>query len=276
MEFQLTPELLDKIDQYIKGELEGDTLSAFEQELESNEALREEMIIQKRLFDAISHNSSELDLVPNMTDKEIQEKSKNPEYQSVSDKIRATGIEFTQNNPSTKKSMGAKIMRLAPAIAAIFLVVVISTVYLVNNNQSIDQYYYDNVNWHAELISFTEKGDSKNNYASAEKFFEAKNYSKTIEALKDINPEDELYPYGLMYLGASYANLNKDQEALQVFNQLAQMNEFAESSKGLWYAALIHLKLKDEEKAKEVLNAILKDVGNYHYKDAKQILEDLN
>ena len=275
MEIELTRALLDKIDQYIKGELEGPALLAFEQSLEKNPALKEEMMIQKRLFQTIGSSNLGPDSPSEKFDDEILEKTKSTEHQVLSDKIKKIGQGYIENPPAAKKSIQTRLRQIIPALAAIFLLVIISTVYLVNDSQDIDHYYHDNANWNTELISFAEKGDTKSAYEKAETFFNAKEYEKAIQSLEEIKKDDILYPYGLMYIGASNANLNQDPQALQAFNALALMTEFSESSKGLWYAALIHLKQKDKENAMKILNIIVKDAGNYHYQDAKQILKEL-
>ncbi len=275
MEFHLTREVLDTIDQYIKGDLEREKLLAFEQELENNAALREEMLIQKQLFKTIQTKYLDSESLANNQSNALQEKLNIPEYQALSKKIKDVGNEYIQNPPPEKKPLWIRFKQFIPAAAALLIILVISTVYLVNDNQDIDHYYFDNANWDTELISFTEKGDSKSAYKTAETFFNAKEYKKAILSLGEIKRDDILYAYGLMYIGASHANLNQDQQALQAFNALALMTEFNENSKGLWYAALIHLKLKDKENAIKTLSIIVKDAKNYHYKDAKQILREL-
>lgn len=275
MKFQLTQDWLDRIDQYIKGELEGAKLSAFEKELETNAPLKEEMLLQKQLFNSIESQDLDPDSRANFEDDELSEKVNSLEYQAVSKKIRQLGIEFDLKPEEVKNSLWVRFRRFVPAAAAILVLVVMSTVYIVNNNPSLDQYYTGNVNWNSELPSFTEKGDSKSEFSRAEAYFNAKDYTNAILAFEAIDEYDELYPYSLMYLGASYANLNQDQQALQVFERLAEMKEFGESSKGLWYAAMIHLKEEDEEKAMEVLKEIARESKNYRYEDALRIVKEL-
>jgi len=270
MEFRLTQEILETIDQYVKGNLDGEQMKAFERELESNSALKEEMLIQKRLFHALENQNMATDEAM-----DIDKKLSNPEYQELSNKIRNIGTEYLQESSTEIKPLWVRFKQLIPAAAAILVIVIISTVYLTTMNPSIDQYYYDSVNWETELVSFTEKGDSKSDFTDGEAFFRSKEYSKAIQSFETINPEDEMYAYSLMYIGASHANLNQNQQALQAFEQLAEMREFAESSKGLWYVALIHLKLESKAKAIEMLKKISQDSSNYRYEDALKIMKEI-
>ncbi|MEM9547118.1 MAG: hypothetical protein AAGA77_14150 [Bacteroidota bacterium] len=271
MEFQLTPEMLDLIDQYIKGNLDGEKLNSFKRDLEVNPALKEEVLIQQQLFQAIENQKKPVD-----EDIELQEKLKNPEYQKLSNTIRKVGTEFIEN-PSVKNRIPwIRFRRFIPYAAAILVTVIISTIYLNNNHQSIDQYYYDYVDWNAELVSFTEKSDTKNDFALGESYFRSKDYYKAIRIFRSINPNNRLYPYSLMYLGAAHANVNQDHLAIETFELLSQQNEFGESSKGLWYTALIYLKVKDSANAREALELISKDPSNYKYEDAVKIMKKLD
>ena len=274
MKFHLTQELLDTIDQYIKGELEGKKLSNFENKLKENDDLREEVMIQKQLFNAIQDKDSS-DIFTDDEVNELKTKINSPAYQDISNKIRNIGSEYIQDPVPNKKPIWIRFKRLIPAAAAIFVLVVISTIYFTSLNPSMDQYYYDNANWESELISFSEKGDAKNAFTKAENLFKAKEFTQAVQAFENIRPEDELYPYSLMYLGAAHSNLNQDQQALQAFNKLATMSQFEESSKGLWYAALIHLKQKDKKKAISTLKEVVKDSNNYNYSKALDIIDVL-
>jgi len=275
MEFQLTQEMLDTIDQYIKGQLEGDKLEQFEKELEANTSLKEEMLIQKQLFETIENKNLEQGELTDEEVNEIREKQNSADYKDLSQKIKQIGQEYVQNPVQEKKPLWIRFRKFIPAAAAILTIVIISTVYLTNDNQSFDKYYYDNVDWNTELVSLVEKGDAKSEFANGETYFKSGEFSEAIQVFGSINPEDELYPYSLMYLGASHSNLNQDQQALQVFNRLTQMKEFVESSKGLWYAALIHLKLNDKEKALESLNLITEDSNNYRHSEALKLISEL-
>lgn len=275
MEFSLTQEILDTIDRYIKGELKGEELSAFEIELNENVRLKEEMLIQKQLFDALKNKSESLDSLSDLEVNILQEKINSLAYQNISKKIKLIGNEYAQNPVLDKKPLWVRFRRLIPAAAAALILIVLSTVFIFDNNTSLDQYYYDNVDWNTELTSFAEKGDAKSEMARAEELFNTKEYEKAIEAFKNISPDDELHPYSLMYIGAAHANLDQDQLALDAFNKLAAMEEFGESSKGLWYAALIQLKREDKEESLAILEEITKDSSNYRYREAVEIIGEL-
>ncbi len=276
---EITKALLETIDRYIKGELSADQLSAFEEAMEKNPALKEEVSLQQQLFNTLDDKSTDWHLLEedheDKRQQELKQKLNNPEYQSLSKKIQHLGQEYVHKPPAKKKVLLNRFKRFIPAAAVILFLVVGGTMYLIKSNQSLDRYYYAHANWNTELPSFAEKGTAKNNFVKAEDLFKAEAYLEAIQLFVAIQQVDELYPYSLLYIGAAYANLNKDQQALDTFNKLTQMDAFAENSRGLWYATLIHLKQNDRDKALEVLNIILSDSNNYHYKEAKRLLEQL-
>lgn len=278
MEHHLTSALLETIDRYIKGELAEEELLAFEAKMKENAALKEEVLLQQQLFNTLNDKTPEWTLFTedgkNKLQQELKQKLSTPEYQSISEKIQHIGKEYIQES-HPKKSLSVRYKQFIPAAAVILFLIVAGISYIIINNQSLDRFYYKYAQWETELPSFVEKNTAESTFAKAETSFRNKEYIKAIQLFESIEEDNELYPYSLLYLGASYASSDKEVQALQAFNQLAQMDTFAESSKGLWYAALIYLKQNDRDKAVEVLNIIIKDPNNYHYDQAADLLEQL-
>ncbi|MCG8327548.1 MAG: hypothetical protein MI974_07680 [Chitinophagales bacterium] len=278
MEHHLTNALLETIDRYIKGELVEEELLAFEAKMKENAALKEEVLIQQQLFNTLNDKTTEWALYKedpnNKLQQELKQKLNTPEYQSISEKIQHIGQEYIQELPP-KKNLSIRYKRFISAAAVVLFLIVAGISYTIINNQSVDRFYYEYAQWETELPSFVEKNATESTFAEAEASFRNKEYIKAIQLFESIEEDNELYPYSLLYIGASYASSNKDLQALKAFNQLAQMDAFAESSKGLWYATLIHLKQGDKDKAVDLLNIIIKDSNNYHYNQAIQLLEQL-
>jgi tetratricopeptide (TPR) repeat protein len=74
-----------------------------------------------------------------------------------------------------------------------------------------------------------------------------------------------------MYIGASYDKLNKNDNALIVFDKLSKSPNFDGYSRGYWYKLLIYLKEDKRDKAIEIKNIILKNNYNFNYEKAKKI-----
>ncbi len=101
--------------------------------------------------------------------------------------------------------------------------------------------------------------------------FKNKEYKEAITTLTTIETNDEFYPYALLYIGASYEQLNENERALVSFDKLTQLTDFEEYSKGYWYKLLLYLKLNNRQKALEMKAIILENKNNYNYKKALEL-----
>lgn len=264
----LTEELLDKIDQYLKGELSELERLSFEKLLQEDEQLQEDVIIQKQLF--AMHGTSTTDISSNETDFEaialLKEKLKTDEYLHLSNKIRTIGNENRISNGKPRKRKTHYLNYFIAASVTIFF----ATLFFFNSESSLESYYSENVNWE-NLPSFIDKGNALDNFTKGEIAFKKKEYKSAILSFENIETTNELYPYSLMYIGASYDVLNENEKALDYFNKLSQLTEFEEHTKGFWYQLLIHLKLDNKEKANEISKIILKDKNNYNYQETQNM-----
>ncbi|UOX33100.1 hypothetical protein LXD69_13765 [Flavobacterium sediminilitoris] len=265
----ITIEILEEIEQYLKGTLTEAKHKAFEEKMFADELLREEVIIQKQLY--AMHHTPTKNSVPLEVDEEtlhqLKETLKSKEIQALSNKIRQAGKTYIAEKPTIKKS---RKKHLYYYIAASIAILLTTTLFLINSKPSLQEYYNDNVNWE-NLPSFTTKGDTENNFSKGEIHFKKKDYYKAIESFKTIPKNDKLYPYSLLYIGASYDQLNENENALNAFENVAKLTDFEEHSKGYWYSLLLYLKTNNKEKAKEMKTIILKDKNNYNYKKALQL-----
>lgn len=265
MGYSITAELLETIDNYLKGNLSKVEHLAFEKQIEENKELKEIVLIQKELFAIHGFETTE-NKFTNGSQKDLlyyKEQLRSKENQDLSAKIRKIGKNYTKPITSTQKSYLKYY--IAASIALVF-----GTILMLNSNSSLENYYKDNVNWN-ELPSYIDKGQAENDFTKGEIAFKNKEYDKAIIAFKNITSENELYPYSLMFIGASYEQLNENDKALETFSQLETLNNFEESSRAYWYKLLIYAKLNKKVKAKEIQNIILKNENNYNYKQAQKL-----
>ena len=261
----MTIEIIEQINQYLKGTMPEDEKLVFEEKLVKDETLREEVIIQKQLFllqgvetkDLPFSTTNESDLL------DLRSKLQSEEYKLLSAKIRKAS-RATKNKSTQHKNYWFKY-----AVAA-SLVLVFGVLFYFNSQNSLENYYHENVNWE-ELPSFIEKGNAENDFQNGENFFKNKDYKNAIATFKKVNSDNKLYPFALMYLGASYDRNNQNNKAIQTFQELSKLTSFEEHSKGYWYELLIYLKQNNIEKAKEIKAVILQDSNNYNYNEVQKI-----
>lgn len=103
--------------------------------------------------------------------------------------------------------------------------------------------------------------------------YESGDFEKAADKLKTISKENPNY-YLDFYLAMSYLNLNQFEKAKTYFtNTTSSKSEFVDEA--YWYLALIALKQKDKESAKEYLSK-LTATDAYNQERAKQLLEKLD
>ncbi|MBL7885362.1 MAG: hypothetical protein JNJ52_01325 [Flavobacterium sp.] len=261
----MTIEIIEQINQYLKGTLPEDEKRLFEKKIAEDETLREEVIIQKQLFllQGIETNDLPFDYDNQSDLLVIKNKLQSEEYQLLSAKIRKAGVE-AKNKPTQHKNYWLKYA-VAASIALVF-----GVLFYFNSQNSLENYYHENVNWE-ELPSFIEKGQSENDFSNGELLFKKGDYKKAIETFNKIESSNQLYPYSLMYIGASYDVLNENDKAIETFDLLSSLTSFQENSKGYWYKMLIYMKQNNKDKMLEMRSIILSDPSNFNYTKAKNL-----
>lgn len=272
MESKLTAQLLDKIDQYLKGSLNDTERAIFKEKISKDKELEEEVILQKQLLNTI-HDKKWISIKNDPDNEElskIKEQLNSKEYRDASSLIRKIG----QATKETKKAPVRKLYyRYAIAIAAIFLI--FFSVLFIKSSSELNTLYTDYTHWNKELPSFVEQSSATNSFSKGEIAFRNKNYKEALEHFMTIKKENQQYPYALMYIGAAQELLENNKEALQAFDDLIALKKNEEHTKGYWYKLLIYLKLDDKENAKNMVTMIINDQKNYNYAKALEIEKQL-
>jgi hypothetical protein len=265
MGYSITAELLETIDNYLKGNLSKVEHLAFEKQMEENKELEEIVLIQRQLFAIHDFETTKNKLIGHSQKNLLyyKEQLRSKENQHLSAKIRKIGENYTK--PKTSKQKSYLKYYIAASIALVF-----ATIIMLNSNTSLEDYYYDNVNWN-ELPSYIDKGQAENDFSKGEIAFKNSEYKKAIISFSSITSESELYPYSLLYIGASYEQLQENDKALEIFDQLSALSDFEENSRAYWYKLLIYAKLNDKTKAKEMQTIILENKNNYNYEQVHKL-----
>ncbi len=243
------------IDKYLNHELNEKELRDFQKWLENDPDLKKDIELHKEINKAILEKD-----VMGLRAK-IQKIHKE-EMKVVADKRRKTITLFT-----------SKTYVRTGIAAAITIALIITGVFLFNNNKDLDQntvfseYYQPE-----EAITIVRSGDATNNQTLREAMlaYQKNDYQTAIELFQK-NPNNNLAKF---YLGLSYLETSKIEDAKNLFQQIIEHNDnlFIESAN--WYLGLCHLKLQDTEKAKETFSRISKSNSIYQDK-ARQILKYL-
>ena len=266
MGINVTEELLDKIDNYLKGSLSAQENFDFKNEIDTNPELKELVKIQEGLFD--SNDYLNLKNRTNDTSFEVLNHYRNQinkvENQELFAKIKEAGEKYNSQHNTSKK--GYLKYYVAASITLLF-----STLFFLNSSSNLENVYTDNAAW-SDLPSYVSKGDSSESlFTSGEQLFRNQEFEKAIAALTKINATDKMYPYALLYIGAAYEKINQNNKALEAFDEVSKIKDFAENSRGYWYQLLIYAKENNKEKATEIKEIILQNPDNYNYDKVKEL-----
>ncbi|WP_430409159.1 tetratricopeptide repeat protein [Kordia sp.] len=272
MASKLTEALLAEMHQYLNGTMNELERTRFEQKLANDEELKRELVLEKELRTVLNEDSEYNPLAIEQKSEELTKlkaKLRSDEYQQLSNTIKSVGASYLKEETAKKPRKSYHKYFMVAAVVVLFFGIYFSLL-----TTSLDSYYEANVNW-SELQSFVEKGQQKDLFSQGETAFRASNYEEAIAKFTQIESTNKYYVYSLQYLGASYDKLNENEKAIATFRKLLKSGNSLENSKGLWYETLIHLKMKNKEKAIESLKNLIKNSTNYKYKEAVELLDDL-
>lgn len=253
-----------EIEAYLQNEMSKSDRVLFEKRLEKDILLKEELNLHVSLNNTLNNEqttSIESDL-ENATFKETKALLKSKTFQGISKNINLTSNQYFEER--NRKKTPKKRLYYITAIAATLVLLIGLTTFLNTPNANL----YKEYNTWNDLPSKIEKSD--NLAINIETYYNEKAYTKIIDLLID----KEQNTHELIYLGASYFQLNKYEKSIEIFDELIASNSI-DNSKGYWYKMLIHLKQKDTKKTKGLLTTITQNKQNYNYKKAIEIIKKL-
>ncbi|MEW7291986.1 tetratricopeptide repeat protein [Aquimarina sp. 2304DJ70-9] len=275
MDFDNT--IYEQIEAFIAGRMSEDEKKQFEEKILVDNDLRKEVDLHRSLKYAIHDKEWFLTESPKDNDEidGIKQIRRRKEYVDLESKIQKIGDQYFENEVKSKKSR--KWMYYVSASVAAILIAFFINYYTVN--ESASSLYAQYSNW-KDLPSLTVQSDGENILAKGENLFFEEKYAQAIaifsEELEEPSEQGQGFePYILSYLGASYLGLNDYEKALLTFDELLNSGT-VDSSKAYWYKAMVYLKQDDIQKAKNMLNLILKNERNFNFQQAKELREKLD
>ncbi|TCI90202.1 tetratricopeptide repeat protein [Tenacibaculum sp. M341] len=162
-----------------------------------------------------------------------------------------------------------KLILVASSIAAMLLI----GLFVFNTSETNTELYASYKNDWQELPSLTLRGDT-NDFSRIESLFKQQKYTESLALLEKFKEEKTDDPQILMYEGVLNLELNQQEKAIQIFNELIQKDTL-DSYKAHWYLALSYLKSDNTKQAKKELQFIINDGKNFKDKEAKELLSKL-
>lgn len=255
-----------EIEAYICDNMSKIEKDSFENRMENDADLKEEVLLLKSLNSSFNKKTNAESDLKNVRFQEINTLLKSKTYKDISKNIKDVHLQYTEETQK-KFTLKRRVFFLTSSVAAIFLI--FFGIQFFNQNTHLKKYYNEYAHWE-DLPSKIEKDHTNNTKPNIELLYHNNEYKKIIKTLSN-NTTDS---YDLIYLGTAYFHEKNYEKALTIFDELS-ISTSMDSSKGYWYKLLIYLHENQLDKSKEMLRIITKDQGNYNYKKALLLSKQL-
>jgi tetratricopeptide (TPR) repeat protein len=203
-------------------------------------------------------------------EKNVQAAVKNSERNILKKKLQ--GFEEGLSVSSKSKNTFWKSLRIAASIALL-----VGASWFLSTSDLFatpDTLYAKNYEQYPNTVYTITRGESNDTSIERKAFeaYESGKYQIAIDYLKELKTETGL-DYVDFYLGQSYLANGDIQEAIDTFEKIGLINSDYRAE-ALWYQALAHLKLEQNEKSITLLNILLKE-GTYKMNAATNLLDKL-
>jgi len=249
------------IEQYLGGSMSHATSIAFEKLILEDKNLAKEIELHKQLSAHFNENYIPLKKGSNTSDLDTY-------FRSHEAKNILKTIENVEAIHSSKKKFKFPI-----SIAASIIGVMICVVgYLqFSKNDLYEDYYTEN-----DLPSLVSRGTKNNLQNDIIVAYQKKQYTVANNLYRSYIDSTTVFNENIfIYGGMTYLELNEFDKALLEFHKMTTSNSI-DKSKGLWFTALVYLKKEEYTLLKETLHTIVQKKGNFNYKKATTLLQELD
>ena len=260
----------EKIERFLTGKMSDQEEMSFEKLLKEDEVLREEVAIYKGMHEHFTN-----DQIQNSSDYEalLQKKIKTDEGQQAEAILLEVQHEYLQENKAMVKSKSKlrKLFVYSSVAAAVIMISVFVFMQEQTNQDLYSQYYVE-----ADLPSFSKRSDVQTSLLNlgVEKF-NASEYEAASDYFEQyLQSDTTINPLTYIYSGLVASELGNLEQAIDQFDLLENLS-IEDSSRALWYKALIYLKFEQRDKAKTILELIVDSPENYKHQKAKELLKKL-
>jgi len=248
---------IEDIERYLRGELTGDELSLFEAQMSKDKALADKVENIKNLPTGLYDLEKE-----RLSDQ-------------VKDWIKTDGA---SDEPSKREEGRTWFKKYGKgAIAVVFLIFLATMVYLLDHNSSQNietrtQQYIAQIHKSPTVL----RAASDDQWEMAIQHYRNKDFDQMKSQMKQIIERENATAEQKFYFALAhlYSQPAQFDEALSYFSQVEAQDASIYAEEIAWYRALIHIQLKEDEKARSELVKI--ESSNQFGSKAKVLLEEMN
>jgi predicted Zn-dependent protease len=242
------------INQYLEGELSGEALLSFEQELKTNPELVKELALYKMINEDMSEHSRQ-----------------EQEEQDLTGNLKKLNEKYF-NEPSGKVIRFSRwwYAGIAAAAAAVLFFVIRPFAGPEFNNQKLYAYYMNDI----ESLSGGQRGNPADSLlVKAADFYNQKDYTKALPLLKDILTSKPDETQLKLAAGICYLQTGRFDSATAVFDEIANGTSVF-NNEAVWYKALAALNQNRLDECYRILEKLPAEASSY--KEAKKLMKKIN
>ena len=236
---------LEKIIQYLDGDLKVEEKQLFELELKSNPLMSQQLRLTQQVDNLLADN----ELFNFLENLRIAKEQFNKEEPSLFENGKDDHSKFKQSFFFGKK--------LLAAAAVVLLVVISSVVYTIfsvpTNDRLFNQYYQK---YEADIVTRSSVTTDASALISAIQQYDKGNYDSAITKFEDILKVDKNNTAAHFFIGVSYIETNNFEKAIRNLSFVISQNDTAFIEHAEWYLALCYVKTKQTTKANSLLTKI--------------------
>ena len=262
-----------QIELFLSGQMSQEAAIQFEKLIEENDALKSEVALYKAIN--LHFGEQELNEVSSTSYKE-KLRMYRMSAEGKADEERLLKIRTSYHNKSTEETTQTSKNKVIYFIVSAAAIVVFALGIFMFQGEMSNQDLYASYYSSKELPSFTDRSSAESStlQLAIANFNDAK-YAASLEYFNQyIKAQENVNPLVYIYTGLIASENENLEEAINQFEMLENL-PIEDSSRALWYKALIYLKFEKASKAREILTKIVADSSNYKYKEAKELLTKL-
>lgn len=257
-----------QIESYLAGNLSGDELRQFEKTLAENVELRAEVELARQINLHFSGSTDVSDLPKNEYTQKLSAFLKSDEASVLKSKLRKVADE---NKTSSTEQKRPRIY----LIAAVLTVLVITTLGILFLGPDSSQQLYASYYSTEDLPSVISRDSENDVLQLGAEAFQENDFNASLKYFDQyFQTSDEILPSVHIYSGMAYSELGDYKNALVEFDKLIN-SDALDRSKGLWFKALVQLKMDDRPSAKRTLEELVNSPENFNYTEANELLSEL-
>jgi len=252
-------EIIEKIELYLEGKLQGEELHLFEEQLKNDKEISNLFLCYKQAIE------------------EVQTYSRS----EIKERLKLIHEEVIANeNTFFSRIKNRTSLRIAAILIGFTILTSPLIIYVTSHQQNkSDKLFVTNFAPYMNITTQRGGDDSQQRSVlqnAAMHFYNNREFTNAIVNFEELfKSQDQPDSLVLFYYGISCLGAQQHQKAIDVFTKLSSKKNYILYEQSKWYLALSYLKTHDKVSTSRILKEVIEEKGEYTSK-ALHLLEELN